>query len=141
MSKKSKKPSVKKSRELPLDRPFTPQILKRAKEIAEQYTVILQPDPDLGYLGRGLEFPYAMDDGQTPDECVRKTREAFVAVVATMLEKGEVPPPPATEHRRQEQINIRVTPEEKLLLEEAARSKGFRGISDFIRAASLASAR
>ena len=34
-----------------------------------------------------------------------------------------------------------VTPEEKLLLEEAARSKGFRGVSDFVRSASLGSIR
>lgn len=141
MSKKLKKPSGRKSRKLPVDRPFAPAILKRAREIAEQYTVILEPDPDLGYLGRGLEFPYAMDDGKTPDECVRNTRQALVAVVATMLEKGQVPPAPATDNLRQEQINIRLTAEEKLLLEEAARSKGFRGVSDFVRTASLASAR
>jgi uncharacterized protein (DUF1778 family) len=40
-----------------------------------------------------------------------------------------------------EQINVRLTPEEKLLLEEMARSKGFRGISDFVRSASLANAK
>ena len=141
MSKRLKKPSAKTRHKLAVDRPFAPEVLRRASEIADQYTVILQPDPDLGYLGRGLEFPYAMDDGKTPDECVRKTREAFVAVVATMLEKGEIPPSPAVEQQRREQINIRLTAEEKLLLEEAARSKGFRGVSDFVRAASLSTIR
>ncbi len=84
-----------------------------------------------------MEFPYAMDDGRTPDECVRKTRGALVAAVATMLEKGEMPPPPASENKRTEQINVRLTAEEKLLLEEKARARGFRGVSDFVRAASL----
>jgi len=141
MLKQLKKLSVKKQKKLAIDRPFAPEILRRAREIAEQYTIILQPDPDLGYFGRGLEFPYAMDDGKTPDECVRKTREAFVAAVATMLEKGQIPPAPAVEQRRDEQVNIRLTPEEKFLLEEAARAKGYRGLSDFMRATSLASVR
>jgi len=141
MSRKSRKPSGKRTAELPLDRPFAPHVLQRAREIAEQYAVILQPDPELGYLGRGLELPLVMDDGKTPDECIRKTREAFVAAVATMLETGHIPPAPATEQRRQEQVNIRLTAEEKLLLEEAARAKGFRGISDFVRSTTLASIR
>ncbi len=135
MSKKPKK----RSRKLALDRPFDLAILKQAREIATQYTVILQPDPELGYFGRGLEMPYAMGDGKTPDECVGQTREAFIAAVATMLEKKETPPAPASEARRQEQVNVRVTAEEKLLLEQGARSKGYRSVSDFVRSASLAS--
>jgi uncharacterized protein (DUF1778 family) len=35
------------------------------------------------------------------------------------------------------QINIRLTPEERVTLEEAARRRGFRCIFDFIRAAAL----
>jgi uncharacterized protein (DUF1778 family) len=55
-----------------------------------------------------------------------------------MIESGQTPPAPASENKRTEQINVRLTPEEKLTLEEAARSKGYRGISDFVRSASLA---
>ena len=140
MSEKSKKRSVTTSK-LAIDRPFAPAIIARATEVASKYTIMLQPDSDLGYIGRGVEFPYAMDEGRTPDECVRKTRSALVAAVATMLENGELPPPPASENKRTEQINIRLTAEEKLLLEEKARTKGFRGVSDFVRAASLSATR
>jgi hypothetical protein len=35
--------------------------------------------------------------------------------------------------KRPAQINVRLTPEEKLLLEETARQEGFKGLSDFIR--------
>jgi predicted RNase H-like HicB family nuclease len=132
MSAKSKKSSK------VIDRPFDRDILRRAAEIARSYQIIIHYE-DGEYYGRGLELPYVMNDGKTPDACVRATREALVTAVAYLLEKGEVPPAPATENKRSEQINVRLTPEEKLLLEEAARRKGFRGISDFVRSASLAS--
>ena len=63
------------------------------------------------------------------------TREAMIGVVAYMLEQGQRPPEPAREGNRSVQINIRVTPEEKAVLE--SRSKGFRGLSDFIRVSVL----
>jgi len=132
MSAKSRKSSKPKA----IDRPFDPKIMRRAKEIAAGYQIILHYE-DGAYYGRGLELPGAMDDGRTPDECVTNTRSALEALVAYMLEEGEVPPSPASEHKRTEQINIRVSPEEKLLLEEAARSKGFRGVSDYVRNAGL----
>jgi hypothetical protein len=65
------------------------------------------------------------------------TREAMIGVVAYMLEQGRRPPEPAREGNRSVQINIRVTPEEKAVLESRSRSKGFRGLSDFIRASVL----
>jgi predicted RNase H-like HicB family nuclease len=121
------------------DRPFDANVLKRAREVAEQYQIVLQFE-DGEYYGRGLEMPYVMSDGKTPDECVRATRDALTVTVATALERGEVPPAPASDNKRTEQINVRVTPQEKLILEEAARSRGFRGIGDFVRSTSLANA-
>ena len=35
------------------------------------------------------------------------------------------------------QVNVRLTPEEKAILESKAKAKGFRGLSDFIRASVL----
>ena len=141
MSRKSKSSFAKYKDDVALDRPFDPAILKRARQLASQYRLILEPDPDLGFMGSSLEMPNVWGDGRTPDRCVRQTREALISVIATMLERGEVPPAPVSQRRRQEQINIRVTAEEKLMLEEAARSKGFRGISDFIRSTSLSGIR
>src|SRR3954453_22605702 len=120
-----------------IDRPFDPAILKRACAIVEGYQIILHHEDGL-YYGRGLELPTAMNHGKTPDACVRATREILTTAVAYMIESGQTPPAPASENKRTEQINVRLTPEEKLTLEEAARSKGFRGISDFVRSASLA---
>jgi len=123
-----------------IDRRFDPAVLRRAREIVDGYQIILHFEDGL-YYGRGLELPNAMNHGKTPDACVRATRDIMTTVVAYMLESGQSPPSPGAENRRTEQINVRLTPEEKLRLEETARNKGFRGISDFVRSASLASAK
>jgi len=59
------------------------------------------------------------------------------SALSPILEQGRRPPEPAREGNRSVRINIRVTPEEKAVLESRSRSKGFRGLSDFIRASVL----
>jgi predicted RNase H-like HicB family nuclease len=124
-----------------VDRPFDPAILERARAIAAQYRIILKPSDDPSYVGHALELPGAIDGGDTPDAAVANVREAATTLVAYMLEQGRTPPSPASEAKRSEQVNVRLTPEEKLLLEEAAQREGFRGVSDYVRATTLASAR
>lgn len=119
-----------------LDRPFDKAILARATEIVRQYKIVLEFEEDEWY-GHGLEVPGARGDGPTPQAAVADTREAMSGVVAYMLEEGEEPPAPAREGNRSVQINIRVTPEEKAVLENKSRAKGFRGLSDFIRSTAL----
>jgi predicted RNase H-like HicB family nuclease len=139
MRNSSKKHAVKKN--LPIDRPFDPKVLEKARRLAAQYRIVLEQDPDEGFVGTALELPLCIGTGKTPDACVEDTREILVSAIATMLEDGQTPPAPSSEKLRQEQINIRVTSEEKLLLETAAQSRGFRGISDFIRSTTLAAVR
>ena len=135
-SRKLSKPPARK-RGAALDRPFDAPILRRARQIAGSYRLILEPDEDMGYVGRSLELPTVFADGKTPAACIRATLEALTTAVATLLELGEHPPLAAKEGRRQAQINIRVSAEEKLVLEETARRNGFRGVSDFVRSAAL----
>lgn len=132
-------PAKLKSSSKAIDRPFDPAILRRAKSIAAQYQIILQFE-DGEYYGRGLEMPYVMNDGKTPDQCVKATRESLAVAVAVLLEGGEMPPAPASGGKRSEQINVRLTTEEKQLLENAARNRGFKGLGDFVRATVLAHA-
>jgi predicted RNase H-like HicB family nuclease len=134
MSGRSKSTSAKNRARL--SRPFHREVLKRAAEVAERYQVVLW-FADGEYYGRGVEMPGVMADGRTPDACVAAVREALTAAVATAIELGEAPPPPAAEGARTEQVNIRLSPEEKLLLETAARQQGFRGVADYLRAAAL----
>jgi len=120
-----------------VDRPFDPEILRRARAVADAYQIVLWT-ADGEYYGRGVELPGAMGDGITPDECVASTRQAITVAVAAMLEAGEAPPPPASEGARTEQVNIRLTPREKLQLETAATQSGYRGLSEYVRAKALA---
>jgi len=94
MPKRSNKSSrAKKKADKPaIDRPFDSKTLKKAGEIASRYRLILEPDDEVGFIGRSLELPNIFADGKTPDKCVRATLEALVAAVATMLELGERPP-------------------------------------------------
>jgi predicted RNase H-like HicB family nuclease len=117
-------------------RPFDPDILRRAREIAAEYEIVVWFE-DGEWYGRGLELPHTYGDGKTPAACIASVREGLVATVATMLEDGEKPPAPARAGERTEQVNIRLTPSERALLENRSRAGGFRGISDFVRAAAL----
>ncbi|MHB1156315.1 MAG: type II toxin-antitoxin system HicB family antitoxin [Phycisphaerales bacterium] len=132
--------SSKKKSKLRIDRPFAPEILRQAKELAEKYRIVLSWE-DREYYGAALEMPLVMADGKTPDECVTNTREAIVAVLAFMLEEGEEVPAGGGELKREEQVNVRLTMPEKLQIENASRREGFRGVSDFVRSASIQAAR
>jgi predicted RNase H-like HicB family nuclease len=123
-----------------VNRPFAPAILARARQIVEHYQVVMWLENGEWY-GRGLELPLTMDDGKTPDRCMARVRKALVTTVAAMLEDGMPVPPPAAENLRCEQVNVRVSLEEKLLLESAARWEGCEGVSDFVRSRALAAAR
>jgi predicted RNase H-like HicB family nuclease len=85
--RKSSKPAI--------DRPFDPEILRRAREIAASYQIFLHFENG-EYYGRGVEIPHVRNDGKTPDECVRKTREILTTAVAYMLETGQAPPSSAS---------------------------------------------
>lgn len=79
----------------------------------------------------------AMGDGPDIASCAKAVLEAAVAGIASMLEAGETPPRPAKEGKRDQQVNIRLTTEERLALESAASRAGFRSVSDYVRSAAL----
>lgn len=127
MSSKSKK----------LDSPFGKKILAKAQKIANQYELIIFIE-DGHWYGKGIEMPTVFGDGKTPNECIENTRKAFVAAVAYLLETDQTVPLPASRGKRTEQVNVRLTAEEKAILSASAKSKGYRGIGDYIRASALA---
>jgi predicted RNase H-like HicB family nuclease len=110
-------------------------LLRRAEEIVEGYRVILEPSEELGFIGSAIEIPTVFADGRTPDACVKAVRAALTVAVVTIIEMGKRPP--TGKVSRTEQVNIRLSAEEKLVLETAAAGLGFRGISDFVRAAAI----
>ncbi len=119
-----------------MNAPFGASILQSARRMANAYDLILRHE-DGEWYGHALEYPEAMGDGKTVEACVRATRAALAVAVATLLEAGQMPPAPAREGQRSAQVNVRLTPEEKAVLESKAKAKGFRGLSDFIRATVL----
>jgi len=119
-----------------LNKPFAENVLVTANKVAEKYGVILSFENG-EYYGRGLEMPNVFGDGKTPDECVKNTRNGLISAVAHLLEQGEVIPAPASDGKRTEQVNIRLTIEEKAILSASAKSKGFQGLADFIRTKAL----
>jgi predicted RNase H-like HicB family nuclease len=114
-------------------------VVAEARRRVERYHIVLVFEDGV-WFGRSLEMPMVFGEGASPGACVRNTREALAVAAATMIEDGRKPPHPATQGVRSEQVNVRLTPEEKALLEEAARRKGFRGLGDFIRTGALAAA-
>ena len=120
-----------------LTAPFDADVLKSAKRTANAYDLILRCE-DGRWYGHALEYPEAMGDGKTVHTCVRATRQSLTVAVATMLEAGQSPPAPARDGLRSAQVNVRLTFEEKAMLESKAKAKGFRGLSDFIRTSVLA---
>jgi predicted RNase H-like HicB family nuclease len=115
-------------------------VLQQATALVADYQIILTSEEGRWY-GRGLELPHVFGDGSTPEKCITETREALTATVAYMLEQGQSPPLPAKQGKRTTQVNVRLTADEKAILEGTARRKGFEGLSDFLRAAALESAR
>ncbi len=137
MSARSKR-SAKASRKL--RRPFAPAVLAKARTLAERYQVVLSCEEGHWY-GRGLELSRVFGDGKTAEAAVTDTRQALTAAVATLVEQGQRPPAPAITGRRTEQVNVRLSAEERLLLETVAKRKGYSGMSDFIRAVAVEATR
>jgi predicted RNase H-like HicB family nuclease len=138
MLKKSNSFSEKnKARANALTEPFDKPILDKARKIAKTYSMMLHPNPKLGFVGTSIELPMVFADGKTVEQCCNSMREALTVAVATMIECGQSPPSPASEKKRNIQMNIRLTAEEKVKLTMASRNLGFNGVSDFVRYAAL----
>ncbi len=137
MLRNSKNSSKSEAKSKALDKPFKESVVRKAKKLVADYRIILERNEPLGFIGSAVELPTVFADATTPEQCYKATQEALMVAVATMIECGQRPPQPASAGRRTEQINVRLTAEEKLLFANAATNLGFKGISDFIRNTAL----
>jgi predicted RNase H-like HicB family nuclease len=137
MSRSSKNSSKSGAKSKALNKPFKESIVRKAGKIVADYRIILERNERLGFIGNSVELPTVFVDAKTPEQCYMATQEALMVTVATMIECGQRPPQPASAGRRTEQVNVRLTAEEKLLFANAAMNLGFKGISDFIRNTAL----
>jgi len=115
------------------DKPFSKEILDEAKG----YTISVRQLQEHGYVGCPIELPTIEGHGDTPQICYESAREAVEFTVATMLERGEVPPLPAAAEQRTAQVNVKLTPLEKDMFSALAQRLGYKGLSDFIRSTVL----
>jgi predicted RNase H-like HicB family nuclease len=137
MSRSSKNSSKSGTKSKALNKPFKESIVRKAKKIVADYRIILERNERLGFIGTSVEIPTVFADAKTPEKCYKAVQEALMVAVATMIECGQRPPQPASMGLRTEQVNVRLTAEEKLLFANAAMNLGFKGISDFIRSTAL----
>ena len=135
-SSKRSKETTKAPKKADVDAPFDAAILRKAREIVSSYRFIIRPSEKLGYVASILELPLVFTDGKTQEQCLKNAMFGAETAIASMLEADQTPP--LSSNRRTEQINIRLTSEEKLILEEESQRKGYKGLSDFVRDTALA---
>lgn len=108
----------------------------RAAKAAQTYkfTVWLE---DGEWWARCLELPHCMGDGATAEAAIASAREAVVAGLSADLAAGIPAPLPAREGIRSEQVNVRLSADERTLIEANAIRAGFKGMADYIRAVAI----
>lgn len=117
-----------------LKTPPSPECVRQAERIVDDYRILIERDPPGGFIGTSIEIPTAFGDGATIEECAESTRQALLGAVTAMLDRRELPP---RRGRRTAQVNVRLTEDEKLALNETAQRLGLTSISDFIRSVAL----
>jgi len=119
-----------------LSKPFDRSTQTKARALAAQYRLVIERDGD-DFIGSSIEMPLVMGGGDSIESCAADTIKALTSAIATIIERGETPPAPAREGKRDVQLNVRLTADERSRLDAASSREGFRSISDFVRAAAL----
>jgi predicted RNase H-like HicB family nuclease len=120
-------------------RPIPDDLIQRGRKLAAKYRMVIERAEHGGFFGSTIEMPLAFGEGKTIEACARDILEATALSIAVTLENGERPPAPSREAARTQQVNIRISGEEKLQLEAIAKRDGYRSLSDLVRAAALRS--
>ena len=110
--------------------------VETAQRLIDAYDIVMRLEEG-EWVGHALEYPEAIGVGKTVQQCMDETRKSLLIGVASMLQDGLTPPIPARQGVRSEQVNLRLTPEEKAVLESRSRTKVFRGIADYVRSSAL----
>jgi predicted RNase H-like HicB family nuclease len=112
-------------------------VIAADQALAASYTLVLEPLTNGSYRGRSLELPTVLGFGADVSKCAKDVQESLALAIAAMREAGQAPPPPATEGKRDDQVNIKLTRHERAFINEAARREGFRSVSDFMRSVAV----
>ncbi len=105
---------------------------------AHRYQLVIKPakDDSGSYVGFAMELRNVIGHGATHKECQENTLNAIVDAVVQIQENDGIPPQPAAE-RRVFQVNVRLTSNERTVLEQAAIANKIT-LSEYIRNVVLA---
>ena len=118
------------------DRPFSAAVLTKARKALEDYRFAFWRE-DGRFVAQCVELD-TIGVGETSAAALAEARNLAITSACVLIEGRKRLPLPASAQARTVQVNIRLSPAEKRAVEEAARSGGFRGISDFLRIRGLA---
>jgi hypothetical protein len=116
---------------------FDKALLARASDIVLGYRLMIERIGPDEFMGRSVELPGVVGFGSSHQRCIESTLRTQSYEVCTLLERGEPVPESVSSRRRTVQLNLRISPNEKQEMEQAALARGFRSISDFVREAAL----
>lgn len=114
----------------------TSDVRKRATNLVQQYSIVMTTSVDNLYHVRFAEFAEISVSGTDIETCIVNLRDAGVTHVLQLLRDDKNVPRPLQNLTRREQVNVRLTSEEKVVIASAARKRGKR-ISDYMRARAL----
>ena len=114
----------------------TAQHEAQAAKLAEQYRITLWRE-DGEWWGRCVELPHCLGDGKTSQAAIEATKQGIVAGLSADLADGIPAPLPAREGVRSEQVNVRLSADERQAIEANAMRAGFKGLADYIRAVAM----
>lgn len=118
------------------DTPFARHHLAGAQEAVANYRFSFWRE-DGRFVAQCVELD-TLGVGDTAEAAVAHAKELAITSACVMIEQGQRLPLPASTQARTVQVNIRLSPAEKIAIENAAASHGFRGISDYLRIRGLA---
>lgn len=123
-----------------LDQPFSATVWRRATEVAGKYGMLVGAS-DNRFFAKCVEMPGIVVFGKTAEDAIEALHEPLTIAIASLLEADRKVPAPMVEGKRESQVNVKLTAEERVVVEAAAKREGFTGLSDFFRHAALRLAR
>jgi predicted RNase H-like HicB family nuclease len=117
---------------------LTPELIESSRQLALRYRLVVERTDSGAYQGTSVELPGVLVRESTLERCAERVIDALAHTIAIMRSRQLAVPSPASEHKRDQQLNVRLTSAERFTIEEAARREGARSIADFVRYAALA---
>jgi antitoxin HicB len=86
---------------------ISPQAITRKNKVIE-YPIVLIPlsdDDGGGWMGRAVDLPGCMSDGETPEEALANTKDAMIGWIAECKRLGrDIPQPGSAAQRAHERV-------------------------------------